>query len=51
MVKLNHEEIDIALEQASLQLGGNWRLPTLEGTGEPCMPKLRTPKNKKEIFS
>ena len=30
LVKLNHDEIKIALEQASNQLGGDWRLPTLE---------------------
>ena len=28
IVKLNHDEIEIALKQARKQLGGNWRLPT-----------------------
>ena len=28
IVKLNHDEIPIALTQAKKQLGGNWRLPT-----------------------
>ena len=30
IVKLNHSEIEQAQRQASEQLGGNWRLPTLE---------------------
>ena len=30
IVKLNHEEIAIALTQAKEQLGGNWRLPSQE---------------------
>jgi len=30
IVKLNHEEISYAIEQASAQLGGSWRLPKLE---------------------
>ena len=30
IVKFNHEEIEIAQEQASNQLGGKWRLPTLK---------------------
>ena len=30
IVKLNHEEITYAIEQASEQLGGVWRLPNLE---------------------
>ena len=29
ILKLNQDEVKIALEQASEQLGGNWRLPTL----------------------
>ena len=29
-VRLNHEQIEIAIEQASEQLGEGWRLPTLE---------------------
>ena len=29
-VRLNHEQIEIAIEQASAQLGEGWRLPTLE---------------------
>ena len=29
LVKLNHDEIEVALQQASEQLGGEWRLPTL----------------------
>ena len=29
IVKLNHSEIEQALKQASEQLGGTWRLPTL----------------------
>lgn len=29
-VRLNHEEIAQAIEQASAQLGGNWRLPDLK---------------------
>ena len=30
IVKLNHEEIAIALTQAKEQLGGDWRLPSQE---------------------
>ena len=30
IVKLNHEEVEIAKTQAAEQLGGTWRLPTLE---------------------
>ena len=30
IVKLNHSEIEQALKQASEQLGGTWRLPTLD---------------------
>ena len=29
-VRLNHEQIEIAIEQASEQLGEGWRLPSLE---------------------
>ena len=29
-VRLNHEQIEIAIEQASAQLGEGWRLPPLE---------------------
>ena len=29
-VRLNHDQIGIAIEQASEQLGEGWRLPTLE---------------------
>ena len=30
ILKLNHEEISYAIEQASQQLGGIWRLPSLD---------------------
>lgn len=30
IIKLNHEEIAIALAEAKKQLGGNWRLPSRE---------------------
>ena len=50
IVKLNHQEIAIAIEQATDQLGGIWRLPTLEELQslvcEPCEP----PKIKQKYF-
>ena len=30
VVRLNHDQIEIAIQQASEQLGEGWRLPTLE---------------------
>ena len=48
IVKLNHEEISYAIEQASQQLGGTWRLPNLEELFsiicETCDPPKVDPK-------
>lgn len=47
VVRLNHEEIKDAIAQADQQLGGNWRLPSVEELEtlicEDCEPpKIRT---------
>ena len=48
IVKLNHEEIVYAVEQASQQLGGTWRLPNLKELYsiicETCEPPKINPK-------
>ena len=50
IVKLNHDEIEIALEQASNQLGGDWRLPTLEELETLVCESCEPPKIKKKYF-
>lgn len=50
MVKLNQEEIIIALKQASLQLGGDWRLPTLKELESLVCQSCEPPKIKKKYF-
>ena len=50
IVKLNHDEIEIALEQASNQLGGDWRLPTLEELETLVCESCAPPKIKQNIF-
>ena len=50
IVKLNHDEIEIALEQASNQLGGDWRLPTLEELETLVCESCAPPKIKQKYF-
>ena len=50
LVKLNHDEIKIALQQASDQLGGEWRLPTLEELESLVCKECEPPKIKKKYF-
>ena len=47
LVKLNHDEIEIALKQASEQLGGEWRLPTLDELESLVCQECEPPKIKK----
>ena len=51
LVKLNHDEIKIALQQASEQLGGEWRLPTLDELESLVCEECGPPKIKKKILS
>ena len=50
IVKLNQQEIMIAIEQASEQLGGNWRLPTLKELQGLVCETCGPPKIKKKYF-
>lgn len=50
IVKLNHDEIAIALDQASSQLGGEWRLPTLKELGSLVCESCDPPKIKEKYF-
>ena len=50
LVKLNHDEIEIALRQASEQLGGEWRLPTLDELESLVCKEFEPPKIKKRYF-
>ena len=50
LVKLNHEEIEIALKQASEQLGGNWRLPTFGELESLVCQECEPPKIKERYF-
>ena len=49
-VKLNHEEIAIAIQQASEQLGGEWRLPSLEELLSIVCDECDPPKINAEYF-
>jgi len=50
IVKLNHEEIEIAITQASEQLGGSWRLPTLVELESLICKKCENPKVNDKYF-
>ena len=50
LIKLNHDEIKIALQQASEQLGGEWRLPTLDELESLVCKECEPPKIKKKYF-
>ena len=50
LVKLNHDEIEIALRQASEQLGGEWRLPTLDELESLVCEECEPQKIKKKYF-
>ena len=50
IVKLNHEEIEIATKQAAEQLGGKWRLPSLEEL-ESLVRGVRAAKDPGKVFS
>ncbi len=50
IVKLNHQEIAVAIEQASEQLGGDWRLPTLQELQGLVCEACDPPKIKKKYF-
>lgn len=50
VVKLNHSEIEIALAQASSQLGREWRLPTLLELESLICANCDPPKINKKYF-
>jgi len=50
IVKLNHEEVEIAKTQAAEQLGGTWRLPTLEELQSLVCEKCDKPKINEKYF-
>ena len=50
IVKLNHQEIAIAIDQATEQLGGNWRLPTLEELKSLICETCEPPKIKQKYW-
>ena len=50
IVKLNHDQIKNAIEQASNQLGGEWRLPTLEELEGLVCETCGPPKVKQKDF-
>ena len=50
IVKLNHMEIEQAQSQASEQLGGSWRLPTLEELESLVCKVVQNRKSTKNIF-
>ena len=50
ILKLNQDEVKIALEQASEQLGGNWRLPTLIELESLICEDCIAPKINKKYF-
>ena len=50
IVKLNHTEIEQARKQASEQLGGSWRLPTLNELESLVCKKCSEPKINQKYF-
>ena len=50
IVKLNHDEIEIAMMQAKEQLGGSWRLPTLKELESIVCKKCDKPKVNDKYF-
>ena len=50
LVKLNHDEIKIALQQASEQLGGEWRLPSLMNLKVSFAKHVNHQKSRKNTF-
>jgi len=50
IIKLNHQEIEQAVTQASEQLGGTWRLPKLEELEDLVCANCSAPKVNKKYF-
>ena len=50
IVKLNHEEIEIATKQAAEQLGGKWRLPSLEELESLVCEECGRQRSRKSFF-
>ena len=50
IIKLNHAEIEQAISQASEQLGGNWRLPTLDELESLVCQSCLKPKINQKYF-
>ena len=50
IVKLNHDEVEIAAAQASEQLGGKWRLPTLRELETLVCKTCEKPKVNEKYF-
>ena len=50
LVKLNHDEVEVALKQASEQLGGAWRLPTLDELESLVCGECKPPKINQKYF-
>ena len=49
-VKLNHDEINIALQQANEQMGGEWRLPTRKELEGLVCSECKSPKINVKYF-
>ena len=50
LTKLNHEQIEEAIQQANSQLGGEWRLPTLKELESLICKECAAPKIRQEFF-
>ena len=50
IVKLNHDEVEIAKTQAAEQLGGTWRLPTLDELESLVCEECEKPKVNENYF-
>ena len=50
IIKLNHQEIEQAVTQASEQLGGTWRLPDLEELEDLVCANCSAPKVYEKYF-
>ena len=51
IVELNHDEIPDAIRQANQQLGGNWRLPSIEELESLVCKECEPPKVRQKYFT
>ena len=49
-IRLNHEEINDAIQQANKQLGGSWRLPSVEELESLVCEECEPPKIRSKYF-